>query len=226
MGTIINSIAIIIGGSLGLVFKKGLPSKLSTSIMNALALCVLYIGLSGSLQSQNTLVLILSMIIGVIMGEGLDLDRRVSQLGDWLEKRFKQPNPSISISEGFVTASLLFCVGAMAIVGSIQEGLNGSREMLLTKSMLDGISAIIFSSSLGGGVICSAGLVLVYQGGITLLASRVAPFLTEAVVGEMTAVGSLLIIGLALNMLKVTNLKVMNFVPAIFIPIILSVWLS
>lgn len=224
MGTIINSLAIVIGGAIGLLFKKGLPGKLSTNIMNGLALCVLYIGVSGSFKSENTLILILSMVIGVMIGESLDLDKRVTQLGDWIEKKVKREKDSVSISEGFVTASLLFCVGAMAIVGSIQEGLSGNREMLLTKSMLDGISSIIFSSSLGIGVIFSAGLVLVYQGGITLLASSLAPYLTDSVVNEMTGVGSLLIIGLALNMLKVTNLKIMNYVPAIFIPIILGIW--
>lgn len=224
MGTIINSLAIVIGGAIGLLFKKGLPDKLSTNIMNGLALCVLYIGVSGSFKSENTLILILSMVIGVMIGESLDLDKRVTQLGDWIEKKVKREKDSVSISEGFVTASLLFCVGAMAIVGSIQEGLSGNREMLLTKSMLDGISSIIFSSSLGIGVIFSAGLVLVYQGGITLLASSLAPYLTDSVVNEMTGVGSLLIIGLALNMLKVTNLKIMNYVPAIFIPIILGIW--
>lgn len=224
MGTIINSLAIIIGGTIGLFFKKGLPSTLSTNIMNGLALCVLYIGISGSFKSENTLILILSMVIGVMIGEVLDLDKRVGQLGDLIEKKVKRKNDSVSISEGFVTASLLFCVGAMAIVGSIQEGLSGNREMLLTKSMLDGISSIIFSSSLGIGVIFSAGLVLVYQGGITLLASTLAPYLTDSVVNEMTGVGSLLIIGLALNMLKVTNLKIMNYVPAIFIPVVLGIW--
>lgn len=224
MGTIINSLAIVIGGTIGLFFKKGLPSTLSTNIMNGLALCVLYIGISGSFKSENTLILILSMVIGVMIGEVLDLDKRVGQLGDLIEKKVKRKNDSVSISEGFVTASLLFCVGAMAIVGSIQEGLSGNREMLLTKSMLDGISSIIFSSSLGIGVIFSAGLVLVYQGGITLLASTLAPYLTDSVVNEMTGVGSLLIIGLALNMLKVTNLKIMNYVPAIFIPVVLGIW--
>ncbi len=224
LGTIINGLAIIIGGALGLVFKKGLPNKLSTNIMNGLALCVLYIGISGSLKSQNTLMLILSMVIGVIIGEALDLDGQITKLGEWVEKKVQREKSSVSISEGFVTASLLFCVGAMAIVGSIQEGLTGNREMLLTKSMLDGISSIIFSSSLGVGVIFSGGLVLIYQGGMTGLASVIAPFLTEAVINEMAAVGSLLIIGLSLNMLKMTNLKIMNFVPAIFIPIFLGLW--
>ncbi|MBQ8993624.1 MAG: DUF554 domain-containing protein, partial [Turicibacter sp.] len=135
---------------------------------------------------------------------------------------FKSKDERVSISEGFVSASLLFCVGAMAIVGSLQDGLNQDASMLYTKAMLDGVSSVIFASSLGIGVILSSLFVFLYQGGITLLASLIAPFLTDLVITEMTCVGSLLIIGLALNMLRITNLKLMNFVPAIFMPIILS----
>lgn len=217
-----NAGAIILGGSIGLVFKKGLPERFGNQVMNGLALGVLYIGISGTLQGKNTLMLILSMAIGTLIGELLDLDKRVTQLGIWLESKFKSKGEQVSISEGFVSASLLFCVGAMAIVGALQDGLKGDASMLYTKAMLDGIAALIFSTSLGAGVILSSVLVLLYQGGITLLASLMAPFLTDLVIAEMTGVGSLLIIGLALNMLRITNLKLMNFVPAIFIPILLS----
>lgn len=224
-GTIINTGAIIIGGSLGLLFRKGIPSKLSTSIMNGLALCVLYIGFTGALKGENALVIIFSMVIGAIIGECLDLDERINELGRWLEKKFKKGESKTSISEGFVTASLLFCVGAMAIIGSLQDGLTGNSDMLLTKSMLDGVSAIVFASTLGIGVIFSSAFVFTYQGSISLLASVLAPFLTDSVINEMTCVGSLLIIALGLNVLKVTNIKIMNLVPAIFIPIILGLFL-
>lgn len=222
LGTLVNTGAIVIGGSIGLMFKKGLPERFGNQIMNGLALCVLAIGLDGVLQGKNTLMLILSMVIGVFTGELLNLDQRVNQLGTWLETKFKSKDERVSISEGFVSASLLFCVGAMAIVGSLQDGLNQDASMLYTKAMLDGVSSVIFASSLGIGVILSSLFVFLYQGGITLLASLIAPFLTDLVITEMTCVGSLLIIGLALNMLRVTNLKLMNFVPAIFMPIILS----
>lgn len=222
LGTVVNAGAIILGGSIGLVLKKGLPKRFGNQVMNGLALCVLYIGISGTLQAKNVLMLILSMVIGTLIGELLDLDERVTQLGNWLENKFKSKGEYVSISEGFVSASLLFCVGAMAIVGALQDGLKGDTSMLYTKAMLDGISALIFSTSLGAGVILSSVLVLIYQGGITFLASLMAPFLTDMVIAEMTGVGSLLIIGLALNMLRMTNLKLMNFVPAIFIPILLS----
>ena len=139
-----------------------------------------------------------------------------------LEAKFKEKDgKSVSIAEGFVTASLLFCVGAMTIVGSPQSGLQGNHEMLFNKSMLDFVAAIIFSSSLGIGVLLSAAFVFTYQGAITLLAQWVAPFLSDVVIAEMTCVGSVIIIGLALNMLGITKLKVMNYVPAIFVPIIL-----
>ncbi len=220
-----NTLAIILGGSIGLIFKKRLPKRLGNQIMNGLALCVLYIGVSGALQGKNTLMLILSIVIGTLIGELLNLDQRVNQLGIWLESKFKSKDEQVSISEGFVSASLLFCVGAMAIVGSLQEGLSGNTSMLYTKAMLDGISALIFATSLGIGVVLSSVLVLLYQGGITLMATLMAPFLTDLVITEMTCTGSLLIIGLAFNMLRVTNLKLMNFVPTIFIPIVLSLFM-
>ena len=221
LGTIVNTGSIILGGSIGLILKRGLPEKLSQQVMNGLALCVLYIGINGTMRGKHTLIIILSMVIGTLTGELLDLDHRVNKLGNWLECKFKSKDHHPSTSEGFVSASLLFCVGAMAIVGSLQDGLNGDASMLYTKATLDGISSVIFSASLEIGVILSSVFVFIYQGTITLLASLMAPFLTDLVIGEMTCVGSILIIGLALNMLRITNLKLMNFVPAIFIPICL-----
>ena len=191
-------------------------------MMNGLALCVLAIGLDGVLGGENMLMLILSMVIGIFIGELLNLDQRVTQLGKWGETKFKSKDEHVSIYEGFVSASLLFCFGAMAIVGSLQDGLNQDSSTLYTKAMLDGVSSIIFASSLGIGVILSSLFVFIYQGGITLLASLMEPFLTNLVITEIACVGSLLIIGLSLNMLRITNLKLMNFVPAIFMPIILS----
>ena len=150
------------------------------------------------------------------------MEDKINRLGKWLENKFKSKNgKTVSVAEGFVTASLLFCVGAMTIIGSLQSGLQGNHEMLFNKSMLDFVAAAIFASSLGIGVMFAAVFVFVYQGSITLLAQWIAPFLSDTVIAEMTCVGSVIIIGLGLNMLGVTKLKVMNFVPAIFIPIIL-----
>jgi len=234
-GVIVNTIAVIVGAALGLLLKKGLPSKMADTLMKGLGLCTLFLGISGSLGGENTLLLILSIVIGACIGEGIDLDGKLVRLGQGLEQRFaaktspqdssSQPGASParpSIAEGFVTASLLFCVGALAIVGSLQSGLTGNNEILYNKSILDFVAAAIFASTLGIGVMFSAGLVLVYQGSITLLSRWVAPYLSEVVIAEMTCVGSVILIGLALNMLGITKLKVMNYVPAIFLPILLQ----
>lgn len=225
-GTIVNTIAVIVGGGIGLLLQKGLPDRLAKAIMTGVALCVLYIGISGSLAGNNTMVMILSMVVGAFLGEMADLDGKLNKFGNMLELKFRKDGQKISIAEGFVTASLLFCVGAMAIVGSLQSGMTGNHEMLFTKSMLDFVAAIVFASSLGVGVLFSSGFVLIYQGLITLLAQLIAPFLGEAVIAEMTCAGSLLIIALALNMLNITKIKVMNYVPAIFLPIFIMMFLK
>ncbi len=230
LGTIVNAAAIVVGGAIGLLLKKGLPKKIADTLMVGLGLCTLYIGISGCLAGENTLVLIVSMVIGTIIGEAIDLDDKINRLGRFLEKKFagKTEETSetvqqkkVSVAEGFVTSSLLFCVGAMAIVGSLQSGLTGNHETLYAKSMLDFVAAIIFASTLGAGVMLSASLLFLYQGSITLLAQFIEPFLTEPVIAEMNCVGNVIIIGLATNMLGISKFKVMNFVPAIFLPILL-----
>ena len=219
LGTIVNCIAVILGSAVGLLVKKGLSEKLSSGIMSALALCVLYIGISGAFECKNILIVILSMAIGTLVGEALDLDARLGRLGDYLEKKVSKNGKEGSVSQGFVAASLLFCVGAMTIVGSLQSGISGNHQTLFAKSLIDGIAAMVLASTMGIGVMLAAAFVLVYQGAITLCAGFLEPVLTETIIAEMTCVGSLLIVGLGLNMLKITKLKVMNFVPAIFVPI-------
>ena len=237
-GSIINALAIVAGSAIGLLLKwlasrfssvlpagsESLGKRLQDIIMQGVALCVLYIGISGSLKGSNTLVAILSMVLGAIIGETLDLDRRMKQLGDWVQSKTQKfsGNSGSSVSEGFVTASLLFCVGAMAIVGSLENGLTGNYDTLKAKSLLDGISSVVFASSLGIGVAFSGVAVLIYQGLISLSASFIAPYLGgDAVIAEMTCVGSLLIAALSLNMLGITKIKVMNLVPACLLPILL-----
>lgn len=232
LGTLVNTAAILAGGGIGLLLKRGLPEKLADALMKALGLCTLYIGISGCLAGKNTLVLILSMVFGTLIGELLDLDGKIKRLGSFLENQFQKNRADetgktgkTSLAEGFVTASLLFCVGAMAIVGSLQSGLSGQHETLFAKSVLDFTAAIVFASSLGAGVLLSSGLVLLYQGSITLLARFLKPFLTEPVIAEMNCTGNVIIIGLALNMLGITKLKVMNFVPAILLPVVVCLLL-
>ena len=220
LGSLVNSVAIVLGGGIGLVLKKGLSDRLASAVMNALALCVLYIGISGMLKGENILITILSMVAGTLVGDGLDLDKKINQLGDTIGQKVASPDEGVSVSKGFVTASLLFCVGAMAIVGALQSGLTGNHDTLFAKALIDGIAAIVMASSLGVGVLLSAGLILVYEGGISLFANVLAPLLNDSVINEMTCVGSLLIVGLALNMLKLTDLKIMNYAPAVFFPIL------
>jgi len=217
-GTLVNAAAIIAGSMVGLVFKGGIPEKVNDTLIKGLGLCVIFIGISGALKGNDMLVLIVSIALGGIVGELIDIDRRLKELGDNLEKKLKGKGGRVS--EAFVTSSLLFCVGAMAIVGALESGLTGNHEKLFTKSMLDGISSIIFASSLGVGVVFSAAAVFVYQGIITLGASALKGVLVTSVINDMTAVGSILIMGIGLNMLGSSKVKTANFLPAIFLPIL------
>lgn len=220
IGVLVNTVCVIVGSTIGLLAKKILPTKYADFIMTAIALCVVYIGVSGALKGENTLYVIISMAVGSLIGMALNLDRGLNNFANKLEDRFKGKDGKVSIAEGFVSASLLFCVGAMTIVGSLQAGLTGDNTMLYTKSTLDFISSIVFASTLGFGVLFSALFVLVFQGGIVLLAQVISPVMTDSVIANMTCVGSLLIMALGFNMLKVTDIKVMNMLPAIFIPIV------
>lgn len=221
LGTIVNTIAVIVGSIVGLFLKGGIPKRIDEAIMKALGLSVLYVGISGSLKCTETLLLILSLVIGVIIGELLDLDKALNHLGQHIEASVRKHSKNKdSIAKGFVSASLLFCVGSMAIVGAIQSGLEGNHETLFVKSMLDGITSIIYSSTMGIGVIFSAVAVLLYQGIITLASGFLGTLLIETQITNIGAIGSVLIIALGLNMLEITKIKVANFLPAIFIPMI------
>ncbi|QEH68604.1 DUF554 domain-containing protein [Cellulosilyticum sp. ST5] len=220
LGTIVNTVAILAGSIVGLFLKGGISKRFDDAIMKALGLSVLYIGISGSLKSTDTLLLIISLIIGVIIGEAINLEKALNRLGEKIEARFKKLNKGGSIAEGFVSASLLFCIGSMAIVGAIQSGLEGNHEMLFVKSMLDGITSIIYASSMGIGVTFSAIAVLLYQGAITIAASFLGNVLTEVQITNIGAIGSVVIVALGLNLLQITKIKVANFLPALFIPMI------
>lgn len=224
-GVIINTFAVIVGSMVGLFLKKGIPNNIKDIVMKGLALCTMYIGIMGTLEGKNTLVLILSVVIGAIIGQVLDLDKKLNEFAAKLEKRFRKTGDKSSIAEGFVTASLLFCVGAMTIVGSLRAGLTGDYEMLMTKSTLDLISSCIFASALGIGVLFSAIFVITFEGAIVLFAQHLSPYLGDYVIAEMTCAGSLLIIALGFNILGITQLKVMNYLPAIFMPIILCMFM-
>lgn len=236
-GTLINTAAIIVLGGIGCLIKKfggekqsPRAKRINREITVALAFCVMLIGITGMLEGYGSfssssikggpiLVLILSMVAGTALGSLLNLDRLAEKLGDKLQKKLSKGDSDSTVSEGFVTATLLFCVGAMAITGALNGGLKNDHTVLLAKSIIDGISALIFASTLGYGVIFAAPVVLVYEGSIALLANLVSPYLTTLVTGEMSCIGSLLIIAIALNMLGCTKIKILNLLPSVFLPI-------
>lgn len=219
-GVIINALAIFIGGTIGLFVNKGIPLKIEKALMKALALSAIYIGITGMMSGENTIYIILSLVIGAAIGEIIDLDKRIHQMGASLEQRFPSKNGSAPISKGFVMGSLIMAVGAMSIVGPLESGLTGNHTILLTKALMDGVTSVILASSLGVGVIFSGVLVFLYQGAITLFASGLDILLTDVMINDINAVGSILILALGLNILEVAKLKVMNFVPAIAIPLL------
>ena len=217
LGSLVNGGAIVVGGLVGMFAGKLLPERLRTSVMAALSLMTIGIAVPGLLKSSNALIPIISMVIGTIIGELLNIDAAVNKLGENLQKRFSGSR----VTEGFVTGSLVFAIGALAVMGPLQSGLQHQHDLLFSKSVIDGVASIVFASTLGLGVALSGLMVFAVEGSIALLASVVAPYLGEAVVNEITFVGSLLIVGISLNLLGATKLRILNMVPAILLPILL-----
>lgn len=220
-GTIVNAAVIIAGGLLGKVLGKGLPENIRSTVMQAIGLGVLLIGIQMALATQNITIVIISLVVGGIIGELVKLQQGLDNLGLYLEAKFSKEENN-TFAKAFVTGSLVYCVGAMAIMGALESGLTGQHQTLYAKSILDGVSAIMFSSTLGIGVAFAAIPVFIYQGLITLLASWIQVFMTAAVIAEMKATGGLLIFGIGLNLLKIADIKVGNLLPAILIAAILA----
>ena len=217
LGSLVNGGAIVVGGLVGMFAGKLLPERLRTSVMAALSLMTIGIAVPGLLKSSNALIPIISLVIGTIIGELLNIDAAVNKLGENLQKRFSGSR----VTEGFVTGSLVFAIGALAVMGPLQSGLQHQHDLLFSKSVIDGVASIVFASTLGLGVALSGLMVFAVEGSIALLASVVAPYLGEAVVNEITFVGSLLIVGISLSLLGITKLRILNMVPAILLPILL-----
>ena len=203
---------------MGSRLRGGIPEKYKDTIVYALALCVLTIGIKGAIQTENMMLMIISAVVGSLIGEALRLEDRLDSLGAWVQKRLAKDDDGFS--QGFISATLLYCVGSMAVVGSIEAGLQNKPDTLLAKAVLDGVSALILSSSMGMGVALSALPLLAYQGGIALLAMLLGNFLPAEAIAEVSATGSLLIIGLGFNMLGFSKarIRVGNMLPAILIP--------
>ena len=220
VGVIINVAAVLAGGTLGLLLGGRVPQRLRETIMQGLALCILLIGAQGALETANVLAVIVCMVAGGLLGESLEIEKRLESLGALAERKFAHGGQNGRFAQGFITASLLFCVGAMAVVGSLNAGLTGDNSTLIAKAALDLVTAVFFAAALGPGVLLAAAAVLVYQGAIALMAGWLAPVLTDAIVTEMSAVGGLLIMGLSFNMLGMAKIRVGNLLPAIFLPIL------
>jgi hypothetical protein len=222
LATFVNVGLVLLGSVVGLLFKNFISERFMSILTAALGLCVAGIGITALISTQNTLCVIVCMVIGSIIGEAIDIERRLEGAGDLLRNKLIHGDGNSRFTEGFVTASLLYCVGAMAITGSIEAGLNHNYSIIISKGVIDGVTSISFAATMGVGVAFSVVPLLIYQGAITLLAGWVGPYLPDAVITEMTAVGGALIVGIAINMLALgkTKVKVGNMLPAIFLPIV------
>ena len=228
LGTIANVLAVVVGGTIGMFLKSGLKPRFHEILMQALGLCSLFIGISGAVagmlksgengtfDTKGSAVLIASLVIGALIGEFIDIDKRFTSLGEWLKKKAGS-NDDAKFVQGFVTASLVICIGAMAIVGSIEDGINGNASMLYAKAVLDGVIVLVFASAYGKGVIFSAIPVGVIQGVITIFAAFIAPFMTEAVIQNLSFVGSVLVFCVGANLCLGQKFRVANMLPALVI---------
>lgn len=213
LGVLANTLTVLAGSLLGLLLRRGLPERIVAGVMTGIGLCTVYIGVSGALACEDTLVMILSVVPGAALGFLLDLDGLLERLGQWVEGRFRGGRGNLA--QGFVAGSLLFCVGAMTVVGSLEAGLTGDNTTLYTKALLDLVSSAMLAAGMGAGVLLAALVVLFGQGALVLLAGALAPVLPLGAVTAMSAVGSLLILGLGLNLVGATKIKVANYLPSI-----------
>lgn len=221
---IVNTVAIIVGAAIGLTLRKGIPTHISDTIMQALGLCTIVIGVQGAVVEPNILIMIISCVVGVFIGEVMDWDGHINRFTEHLTAKYAGEGEASKIANAFVTSCLIMNVGAMVIVGSLDAGLRGNFDMLYTKSTLDFVAGIMMAAAMGVGVMGSAVFTLIFQGAIVLLAQYIAPFMSDALITEMSCTGCLLIIAIGLNMVKITNIKVLNYLPAlIVVPIVLGV---
>lgn len=227
-GVLVNTLTVIIGSTIGLIFKKQIPEKLTNAVMTAIGLCTIAIGVTGVIKGENQLVMIISLVLGTVTGTLVGVDDKLTRIGDKFQKKRengeKIHSDNATFSQGFVTASLLFCVGAMTIVGSMNAGVSGDNQMLYTKSLLDLISSSMLAASLGFGVFCASGFVLVFQGALVALAMFFGSFLNEFAINELICAGSVMIIALGLNLIGVTKIKVANLLPGlVFVPFVCKI---
>ncbi|MBP3300100.1 MAG: DUF554 domain-containing protein [Clostridia bacterium] len=227
-GVFVNVLTVLVGSSCGLLFRKALPRSISDKVMVALGLCTVFLGVDGMIDPDYggalPLIIIVAMVLGTFVGALLRIDDGISRLGTWVEGKFSRAQKG-TVAQGFVTASLVFCVGSMTVVGSLQAGLEGDYTLLLTKSLLDLVSSSMLAASLGIGVLFSALFVLVFQGGLVLLSGVLQPVLTAGAVDAMVCAGALMMVALGLNLVGATKLKVADYLPAlVFAPALWWLW--
>lgn len=220
LGNIVNTVAIIGGSILGIFFKKGLPLKIKDIIMSSMGLFLLTLAIKDAIKFNNAIFTLTCLLLGAVIGEFLMIDDNLKRLGTYFEEKFSNNDSNNDIVKGFTTTSIMFCVGAMAIVGSIKSGLTNDNEILLIKALLDGIFSLIFASKYGIGVLFSSIVVFLYQGSLYFLAFFIKNSLSENIIAEISTLGGIIMIGLAFNLLFDKNIKIGNMVPALFIPII------
>jgi hypothetical protein len=221
IATIINAVLILLGGFIGMIFKNRIPQRFTQVLTSGLALAVMCIGISSAVKTDDTLCMIICLVVGTVIGELLRIEDHLDSLGSWIQRHVEKDKENSTFTQGFVTTSLIFCIGSMAVMGSIEAGINHNYSIILSKGVIDGVTNISFAATLGVGTLFSALAVLLYQGILTLLAGFVGPYLSAAVVTEMSAVGGLLILGIGFNMLfPERHIRVGNMLPAIFLPIL------
>ncbi|HEX9037195.1 MAG TPA: DUF554 domain-containing protein [Ktedonobacterales bacterium] len=223
-GTLLNALTVLIGGTLGSLVGDRLPQRIHDALFGALGLFTAVVGLLDAMMTKNALIVLGALLLGVLVGEALDIERGLHALGDWAQKRLARPGSTLS--EAFVTSSLVFCVGPLSILGSIDNGLSGDTTKLVIKATLDGFAALAFGATLGWGVLLSTLTILLYQGAVSLLAHNIAPALTATpdTLTELTATGGVVLLAIGLKLLKIRDLRVANWLPALFAAPLL-VWL-
>ena len=231
LGTLVNTFTVIIGGLLGLLLGSRVRQRLRDTVMQGIGLCTLIIGVRGALSTDNVLTLIICVVLGGFLGEGVNIEKRLEGLGGRAERLLYGGKPADSslFVQGFMAASLLFCVGPMSIMGPLESGLSGNHATQIAKAIMDGTASVFMAAALGPGVLLSAASILVYQGALTIGASLLAPLLTDPVIAEVSAVGGVIILGIGLNMIGVAKIRAGNLLPSIFLPIAylpLAAWIS
>lgn len=219
IGTLVNAGAVIVGGAVGMMFNKSMPERFKTIYFQAVGLFTMAMGIGMVYNMQNILIVVSSVAVGALLGEWMNIERVVDRLSEYLRKKLRIGNEKFS--EGLVTSFLLFCIGAMTIVGAIDEGTGRSSEVLFTKSLMDGFSALLLASAFGLGVIFSSVPLLIFQGGITLLAMSASHFFTPEIIAGLTSTGGILLIGLGINILEIKKLRIMNMIPALLVVVVL-----